>query len=371
VRTQKTRLTIRKFVLNAPNSVFFESDDGYIRLNHNETTGLISPKLAKKIVSEDLHSLSEYPSYEKLHASIAKYAGVSSDMVHTTNGSDDAIPKITRMFFDESAEVILTVPTFPTYERALRIENVPFRAIPYEVDDTAFKFPLEVVLNALKSKDVQGLVICNPSNPLGVGIDKKTIQILADACKRKSIPLVIDEAYLEFHNVSGVSLLKTHPNVVILRTFSKTFGLAGLRLGYVLAVPSVITSLKKLSLPWEVNHTAVRAGLAVLENKKHFLEELKRTIARREEMRSLFKRYGVKTLASKANFIVCKTPHMNSLVATLKKHKIVVKSMSPGSAYLPYLSDCFRISVPGPDIEKVAFKYLLSALKEFSKLHAS
>jgi histidinol-phosphate/aromatic aminotransferase/cobyric acid decarboxylase-like protein len=125
VRTQKTRLTIRKFVLNAPNSVFFESDDGYIRLNHNETTGLISPKLAKKIVSEDLHSLSEYPSYEKLHASIAKYAGVSSDMVHTTNGSDDAIPKITRMLFDESAEVILTVPTFPTYERALRIANVP------------------------------------------------------------------------------------------------------------------------------------------------------------------------------------------------------------------------------------------------------
>lgn len=357
--------------MDAPSSVFFESDDGYIRLNHNETTGLISRKLAKKIVSEDLHSLSEYPSYEKLHAAIARYAGVHSNMIHTTNGSDDAIPKIIRMLFDQSGDVILTVPTFPTYERALRIEKISFTPVSYEVDESSFAFPLKAVLRALKSKQVQGLIICNPSNPLGVGIDRKTIQTLADICKKKSIPLVIDEAYLEFHNVSAVSLLKTHPNVVILRTFSKTFGLAGLRLGYVLAVPSVIESLKKLSLPWEVNHAAVRAGLVVLENKKHFLLELKRTIARREVLRSLFRQNGVKTLASKANFVVCKTPHMESLVRILKKHKIVVKSMSPGSAYLPYLSDCFRISVPGPDIEKIAFKHLLSALKEFSKLHAS
>ena len=349
--------------------MFLPSEDGYFRLNHNETTGLISQKLARKIISGNLNALSEYPSYRELHEAIARYAAVSVHMIHTTNGSDDAIPKIIRMLFDGKRKVLLTVPTFPTYERALKIEGIPFRGIAYTPGVRAFEFPMKQVLTELKSPRVQGLIICNPSNPLGTGIDKYAVKKLADACKKKSIPLIIDEAYLEFHKVSAVSLLKTHPNVIILRTFSKTFGLAGLRLGYVIAVPSVIASLKKLSLPWEVNHAAMRAGLVVLKHKKHFLTELKRTIKRREAMSVLFQHHGIRTMNSKANFIVCKTPRMLSLVHTLKKHKIVVKSMSPASVHLPFLADCFRISVPGPDIEKAAFRHITSALREYTKLH--
>lgn len=359
---------IQSFVKTAPDARFFGPDIGYLRLNHNEMSGLIPPSLLKKIFLKNPDILGVYPSYDTLHQEIATYIKAPKENIQTTNGSDDAIPKLVRILFNTTKPVILPVPVFPTYERVLKTEGIPILEIPYVQIENRFDFPVTEVLQAVRSGKTQGLIICNPSNPLGSGIEKEDLLLLVKETAKKNIPLVVDEAYFEFHNVSALPLMRAHPHIIVLRTFSKTFGLAGIRIGYIVAAPPVIKNIQKLILPWEVNHVAVSAALAVLDSKVHFFKELKKTKNRGVRLEKLLKQHGIKVFETHVNFVVCKTAHAKKLVALLKKQKVMVRHLDYAAHQIPYLRDCVRISIPGPGIEKEAFRRIGRALKEYAPL---
>ncbi|TAJ15471.1 aminotransferase class I/II-fold pyridoxal phosphate-dependent enzyme, partial [Patescibacteria group bacterium] len=193
---QQNNSFIQAFIKKAPDSRFFGPDTGLIRLNHNEMTGLLPPSFVPSLL-KNKNILSTYPSYDELHKIISAYIGIPEGYVQTVNGSDDAIPKLIRILFNNAKSVILPVPVFPTYERALKIEGVSITEIPYIEESNEFTFPLDAVKKAIRSKTNQGLVICNPSNPLGSGIDKKTLASLISETKNARIPLIVDEAYFE------------------------------------------------------------------------------------------------------------------------------------------------------------------------------
>ncbi len=364
----KLPFRIQQFVQKAAGARFFGPDTGYIRLNHNEMTGLVPKSLIQKIFTKNPNILSTYPSYDVLHQRIARYVKVPKENIQTTNGSDDAIPKLIRILFNAKKPVILPVPVFPTYERALKMEGVPILPIPYIPKKDTFLFPLAETVKAIQSGCTQGLIICNPSNPLGSGIRKEDIDVLIKETAKKKIPLIIDEAYFEFYGISAVSLIRKHPHIIVLRTFSKSFGLAGIRIGYIVATQAIIENFQKFVLPWEVNHLAVSAALAVLENKAHFYRELKKTKNRGKNLQKLLSTHGLVVFKTSANFVVCKTANAQRFVTLLKKQGVIVRPLDYTAHQLPFLRDCIRISIPGPTLEKRAFKSIAQALKEYAPL---
>lgn len=363
----KTFPFIQAFIKKAPEPRFFGPDRGYLRLNHNEMSGLLPKSFVEKI-SKEKDIFSTYPSYEKLHLAIAQYTKTPPSHIQTVNGSDDGIPKLVRVLFNSGRSIILPVPVFPTYERALKIEGVPINEIPYIGEKNKFVFPLKSVIAAIQSKKNQGLIICNPSNPLGSGISKKDLKILIKETEKVNIPLIIDEAYFEFYGVTGIPFIEQYPHVIVLRTFSKTFGLAGLRIGYVVAAPSIIRALQKLILPWEVNHVAVSSALLALSLKKHFLKQLEKTKLRAVRLQTLLQKYDLVVFQTSVNFVVCKAKNAHALAEILQQEGVIVRPLLYAAHQLPLLKDCIRISVPGPDIEKEAFRRIRRALMKYVTL---
>jgi len=272
------------------------------KLASNENSNGPSPE-AIRAIEADLDNIFRYPdpSCSLLKSAIAKRLGVTEEMITLANGCDNIIFMIGATFINEGDEVIMAEPTFPVYESVTRIMggrpvHVPLKNYTHDLDGMAERIGPKTKL----------VFLCNPNNPTGTIVPKKALnRFLSDLLDH--VVLILDEAYFDYISEKdypdGVSLLGGDLNLIALRTFSKMYGLAGLRIGFAVANRDLIGLMERVREPFAVNRVAQAAALAALRDEKH----LERVLRTNEEGKAFlyeqFQRLEIDYVPTQANFI--------------------------------------------------------------------
>ena len=255
----KRRLPVRKTILGRKTyEAPAEGRWGKIRLDFNEnTTGCSKVVLAalRRISGE---KVAMYPEYQPTEKILGRYFGVKPGEIVLTNGGDDALRVFFDTFVEPGSHILTCEPTFPMYRYYAEIAGARVEALRYSRE---MEFPLAAVLKALRKKP-RVFFLANPNNPTGTLVDKSTIDKILKAALRTAV--VLDEAYADFSGVTCVPWIRQHPNLFIAKTFSKAAGLAGLRLGAVIARRDSLAFVRRALPPFPVNAAALAAGVAAV-----------------------------------------------------------------------------------------------------------
>ncbi|MBV4551296.1 histidinol-phosphate aminotransferase family protein [Pseudomonas sp. SWRI102] len=330
-----------------------ERDLSSILLDLNENQfldGFLTEFLAAELKVQDLFT---YPNYQSLLAELADYCKTSTDNLLLTNGADQAIDLVVRLLFSQGDRVVIPSPVFSFYYQMLSVAGVEPVIVGFERQAQSFTLSTRVVLDALHN--CQGLILCNPNNPLGVRIDTEQLRILIEACVELDKPLIVDECYFEYLQHTCLDLCGAVRQLFIIRSFSKYFGLAGLRLGYVVTHSESINELLKVRGPWDVNHVAVKAALFCLNNRKA-LERAHCELARvKREIIEFSRAYGIVVFDSETNFLLLEDQRDGRLAKAFAKANIRICDCSKYPHSFGLLENILRVVVPAPS-DLQAFK---------------
>ncbi len=299
-----------------------------IGLMSNENNYGPSPKVMSEINKIGKGEVLRYPDpfAEKLKAKIAKYAGVGRKNVAAFNGADEGICDVIGVFAGEGDEVLACSPTFPVYKIAAAFAGAKYVEVKlnkkFELDEKRFlkKF----------SRKTKVVVLCNPNNPTGKLVPRDKIESILKHVNGRAI-VVVDEAYYEYSGKSMVRALGKYRNLVILRSFSKAFGLAGLRLGYAIANEGIVKQLMKMKRVFNVGSIAQKAGVAALSDLGYMRKIVKKTISDRERLFRAMSALDYNAAVSGTNFLFVdvspKKISSGKFVERLLKKKVLVREI--------------------------------------------
>ena len=273
------------------------------------------------------NGLNRYPDplQKKLKTKIAFEKQVNQDQIFLGNGSDEAIDLLIRIFCKPSVDEIITLPpTYGMYKVSAAISDINVVKIPLTDD---FKLKPKEILNHVTAQS-KILFICSPNNPTGNNIPLEQIIELLDSFKGI---LIVDEAYIDFsEQKSCTSLLADYPRLVVLQTFSKAWGLAGIRLGMAFAHPEIIRLLNKVKPPYNINQLTQSTALKALDNihvkKTHLQYILKQRDVMKQALLTL--PFIEKIYPSDANFLLVKVDNSGLVYNFLLKNNIIVRDRS-------------------------------------------
>jgi histidinol-phosphate aminotransferase len=335
---------------------------GYIKLNTNENPHPPSPKVAEVLHAADTGKLRLYPDPEckDLRATLAKLHNISPDNIFVGNGSDEVLAFCFAAFFNRTGGKILfpdiTYSFYPVYANFF---GMPYKQIPVR-KDLSIDFSPYISYLALGSELPlpQGIIIANPNAPTSIGVKREEIERLLNK-NDTARPIIIDEAYADFSDVSAVEFVKKYQELCVVRTFSKSYSLAGLRVGYAVARPEIIAALRKIKNCWNsypVGMLAQIAAKAAAEDTVYHTECVKKIIATRENSSKELRAAGFDVLSSAANFlfITKKGADMKNIYLKLKERKVLVRHFDA-----PRIRDFIRVTVGTDEEMKVFMKELL------------
>ena len=312
--------------------------DKIIRLNGNENPYGPSPAVAEALA--DFPNFNHYPDPEQrqLREALSGYVGVDPDCIIAGNGSDELIDMLFRMFVGPGDNIINLTPTFGMY--SLGAEICGGQAISVARDEK-FDIDLERIKLAITSL-TKAIVVCSPNNPTGNMPTEADVRALLDT----GILVIVDEAYYEFSGQTLMPLLHEYPNLVVLRTFSKWAGLAGLRIGLGAMHPDLAGMMMSVKPPYNVNLAAEVALIASLKDMPALLERVNAIVYERDRMMGLLDAIPtVSPYPSQANFILCQLPEGSGpkVFEGLCNRGIFLRHWSN-----PRLINCIRTSVGFP-----------------------
>ena len=301
------------------------------------------PESAARLMKRSIDRLPPHypdPFSEGLAASIARRLGVGADTVICGNGSTELIYLVPRAL--GPSKVLITAPTFGEYERACRNGGAGEIVTFALKGDESFDLRPEEFIEAMaggdgprgrpgrsKKKPCDMAFLCNPNNPTGRLVEKQTVREIAGAAREVSCCLVVDEAFIDFCPAeSVVEEVERNPWLVVFRSMTKFYALAGLRIGYGVFHPSLVERIKAYKEPWTVNALAQYAGSAVLEDRVY--EEASRKAMEREKffMEAGLARIGIHFLPSRVNYYLLKVDRGREVAAALEKKGILVRDCS-------------------------------------------
>jgi histidinol-phosphate aminotransferase len=295
----KVHLPVRKAILNrrtyeAP----AEGRGDKVRLDFNENTAGCSPAVRKALAKITAKELAMYPEYQARASRIARHFGVHPAELLLTNGGDDAL----RVFFDTFVEprssILICEPTFPMYRYYGEIAGATIAVLEY---DSEMRFPLDAVLAALERRP-RVLFVANPNNPTGTLLSREALREICEAATHTAV--VIDEAYAEFSGATVIPWIHRYPNLFVVRTFSKAAGMAGLRLGAVIAAGNSLALLRRAMPPFPINIAALVAAEAALKDRASIRRYVSQTLRLRESFAAQLSSIGVRTFPSAGNFLL-------------------------------------------------------------------
>ncbi len=272
-------------------------------LDFNERTIEIDPAIKNALINFIQNKRIEaYPEYFDLNQKIAKYTNLLPENIFLVNGSDQGMDIVVRTFSEKQDKIIIPSPTFSMFYQVSAINDNQIICPEYKKPNLAF--PLEETLDLLE-QNCKILIICNPNNPTGSWLEEsELILILNKALKNKTLVL-IDEAYYEFSGLTATNLINEYPNLIISRTFSKAFGLAGLRIAYLISNATNLQELNKVRGPYDMNilaTIAAKAGLENIQNIKDYTNEV--MFESKPMVEKFFLENKINYYASKGNFIL-------------------------------------------------------------------
>ena len=293
----------------------------HLLLDFNERTLPVSPAVKKALIdfiNDD--QLQVYPAYGDITQKIADYCGVKPDQVMTTNGSDQGIDLIIRSTCREGDEAIIPSPTFAMYHQCANIENLNIIEPAYSRENG---FPKQAVMDAITDK-TRLIVLANPNNPCGTPIARDDILDIAKAAPEAAI--LVDECYFEYTRQTVCDVVEQFPNLLVTRTFSKTWGLPSVRLGYIISGKDNINTLLNVRGPYDVNQLAVVAIDAALANPEYTQEYVKEVLEVSKPMLEEFlDNKNIEYWSSVANYVWVFFDSPSLVEQTLKKANILVR----------------------------------------------
>jgi len=269
-----------------------------LRLDFNENTVACSPKVREALAAVSMGSLTRYPEREPVEAIVAAHLGLKPEHLALTNGVDEAIHVLFETFLDSGDELLLPVPTYTMYQ--VYASATDARAVAVEATDD-LQFPFERLLAAMNPR-TKVIAIANPNSPSGSAATRE--QILELATRAPQAVLLVDEAYFHFHGETVMDLVGKVPNLVVARTFSKAYGLAGLRLGLLAGPADLMRWVRRVLSPYSVNSLALVCLKAALEDTAYIDWYVGEVLAARGEFEAALDASGVRRWPSRANFIL-------------------------------------------------------------------
>ncbi|OPY90174.1 MAG: Histidinol-phosphate aminotransferase [Syntrophus sp. PtaU1.Bin208] len=306
-------------------------DRSYLKLNTNESPYPPSPRIEAFLREFDTALLRLYPDpwSLSLRQTLAKKYGLTEDHVFVGNGSDEILSFVWYAFFDgQYGRLLFPRYTYSFYPVYCDYYEIPYRRIPMNPD-----FSLNVDALIENEGDPScGIVFPNPNAPTGIALQLDKIRDLLERYPRNRV-VVIDEAYIDFGGESAVGLISSHENLLIIRTCSKSFSLAGLRLGYAMGSPELIRALfitKDSFNSYTVGRLTQAIGEIALEDEEWFADKIARIIASRTFFSAALKEQGWQVLPSKANFVLARKPGVTgqSVYEALKERGILVRFLN-------------------------------------------
>lgn len=268
--------------------------------------------------------LDRYPDREclRLRETISQCEQIAMERIVVGNGTSELLQLISQTFLRADDEAVISGPTYAEYARVCRLAGA--RVIECRAAaDTQFAVPVEEVAGALRGRQPKIAFLCNPNNPTGQTIAREVILDWVGSCQ--STLFVIDESYIDFSDVTASVADAGFPNLIVLRSLTKSHALAGLRLGYAIADPSVIRLLCQRRVPWSVSAPAQTAGVAALMDRPYLKASLDRLReAKRELIQQLIAR-GFRPVASAANFFLLPVSDAAELRERLLSNHILVR----------------------------------------------
>ncbi|MCP5003695.1 MAG: histidinol-phosphate transaminase [Planctomycetes bacterium] len=314
-------------------------DGEYIKLNTNENPYPPSPKVLaalKGAVDETLRLYPD-PGATAVKEKVAEIFSTRPERVMIGNGSDELLTIIIRSFVGEGDRVVYPYPTYLLYKIISDIQDGTVCAVNFPEDYT---LPEEIV-----GKDASIIFLCNPNSPSGTMVSVDEVSNIAG--KTKSV-IVVDEAYVDFASDNCLRLVDDHPNLIILRTLSKSYSLAGMRLGFAVAQEGLISGMMKVKDSYNVDRLSIAAAVAALDDQETFRENVARIKQTRARLMESLEKLGFYVYASQTNFVMIKCESgfsAKDIYERLKAQKILVRYIDE-----PGLYDCLRITV-GTDEE--------------------
>ena len=326
----------------------------YLRLDKNERVSNFEKKLFKNIVKKfKSEYLTAYPELEKIYSLIARRNNISKNNLVITAGSDGAIRMCFDLFTKNNDQIMCLSPTFAMVDIYSRTHKLKQVKIKY---DTNLVLDLKSILNNI-TKNIALIILANPNSPTGTLINKKNLTAIIEKSQSKKVPILIDEAYFGFTKFTALPLIKKYKNLIIARTFSKAYGLAGCRAGYLATNKELAKKFFSFKPMYEINSLAsviIEEFIKKKIDKKYSRENLEG----KKSLIEFFQKKKLRYIDTHANFIhVDFREKKNKLLKTFIKKKILVK----GGIAIKGLENFVRLTT-GPKNE---MNKIINILKSF------
>lgn len=324
------------------------SVEGIIKLDGNENPYGCSPRVQLALADHSFYHIYPDPEQRDLREALAQYVNIDSKYIVAGSGSDELIDLVLRLFIEPGDRVINCTPTFGMYPFSTevcggKVVNVP-RGKGFAIDVAKIKAAVDTCTKII--------FIASPNNPTGNVTPQKDILELLET----GSVVVVDEAYCEFSGKTVVELVPHHDNLVVLRTFSKWAGLAGLRVGYGIFPTHVARYITKIKIPYNVNIAAQIAAIESLNDLAHLKSIVQSIVKERDRLFAKLQKFQfLHPLPSEANFILCSISKgkARDIHSYLQQKGIFLRHFDT-----PALQDCLRISVGKPEQNDILLKTL-------------
>jgi histidinol-phosphate aminotransferase len=332
------------------------SRDG-LSLDLNESMAGCSPRVLARLRSLSASEISFYPKREVGEQLVAGFLGVDPEQVLLTNGMDEALALLFTTYLNPGDELLFADPTFVMYPMlgaALEANVVRVQS----GEDLAL--PVDGLLARISAR-TRVIAIANPNNPTGLAASRADLLKIAEAAPDAAV--LIDEAYFEFCGETLVQYLAKHPNLFVARTFSKAYGLAGLRLGVLIGAADQIAFMRRTGVPFNVNSVALACIEEALSDQGFVTDHVAQVKLGRTQLERVFGELGLRYWPSKTNFVLVRVGDAQKFVKSMQRRGIVVRDSSSN----PGCNGCVRITVGTPRQMDGVLKAVRESMAEISK----
>jgi histidinol-phosphate aminotransferase len=299
-----------------------------VKMASNENPLGPSPR-AVRAIREALSGINIYPDGDshELRQALSRKLGLPADCILVSHGVDEALDLMAYAFLDRGDEVVVGEPTFTSYELAARTMGAVVRRVPLK----DYRQDIPGMLARVNEKTVM-VVLCSPLNPTGTAVSRGELEEML-ASLPDHVMLVFDEAYIEYADredlPDSLQYLADNPGLAVTRTFSKIYGLAGLRVGYVLSSPAIRRALEKVKLPFNVNRLGQVAALAALDDDEQVARSREANQIGKQRIYDLLEEIGLEYVPSQANFILVNNGRFTGLFERLLRQGVIVRAGEP------------------------------------------
>lgn len=324
-RAKSPAIPVRKAVLGlAPYNAPEEGRAAKLRLDFNENTVGCSPAVLRALSRITAEGMAIYPEYQESTKRLSRFFGVRPAEIHLTNGIDDALHLIADTFIEDGDSVLVVEPTFDMYRFFAELAGARVVALRY---DEEMRFPVDAVVRALRQPQRRAprvLYIANPNNPTGTLVQRDELRRILNAASHTLV--LVDEAYFDFSGLTILSWIRKYPNLLVARTFSKSAGLAALRIGCLFGKPELLAAMRRACTPYPVNSAALVAAEAAIRDPRFLRNYTREVLQSRALLEKGLVRLGGRIYPSSANFVLADFgPQAPRLVRALERKGILVR----------------------------------------------